>query len=280
MYGFLFRPRWLLFHALVLAAIVVMVSLGFWQLRRLDERRDFNDVVESRVETPSVPLGDLLGEPGFDPDTAEWRATTASGVYLDEQILVFNRTQNGQAGDNVLTPLLLDGGGIVLVNRGFVPLGAAPPTPPATAVDVLGRVRASQQRERGGLTDASVDDAPITEIRRIEIERIAAQLDGEVAPVYLDLVAQTPAIGPDDPDPVPPPELGSGPHLSYAVQWFIFSIAVAVGWVLAVRRSIAKRTRAAELTDAGDEPAAADSPTPAAAAPASSTSGTDGSSPG
>ena len=103
-----------------------MVSLGFWQLRRLDERRDFNDVVESRVETPSVPLGDLLGEPGFDPDTAEWRATTASGVYLDEQILVFNRTQNGQAGDNVLTPLLLDGGGIVLVNRGFVPLGAAP----------------------------------------------------------------------------------------------------------------------------------------------------------
>lgn len=279
MYGFLFRPRWLLFHALVLAAIVVMVSLGFWQLRRLDERRDFNDVVESRVDAPAVPLGDLLAEPGVDPETVEWRAAAASGVYLDEQILVFNRTQNGQAGDNVLTPLLLDGGGIVLVNRGFVPLGAVPPTPPATAVDVLGRVRPSQQRERGGLTDSTADDGPITEIRRVEIERIAAQLDGEVAPVYLDLVAQTPAIGSGDPDPVPPPDLGSGPHLSYAVQWFIFSVAVAVGWVLAVRRSIAKHRQAA-VTDAADEPAAADSPTPAAAAPASSQSGTGGSSPG
>jgi cytochrome oxidase assembly protein ShyY1 len=280
MYGFLFRPRWLLFHALVLAAIVIMVSLGFWQLRRLDERRAFNDVVEGRVELPAVALGDVLGEPDFDPDTTEWRAVTASGVYLDQQILVFNRTQNGQAGDNVLTPLLLDGDGIMLVNRGFVPLGTAPPPPPATSVEVLGRVRPSQQRERGGLTDANAEDTPITEIRRVEIERIAAQLDGEVAPVYLDLVAQTPAIGPGDPDPVPPPELGSGPHLSYAFQWFIFSIAVAVGWVLAVRRSIAKRRRADDLTDGADEPVAADSPRPTAAAPASSTSGTNGTSTG
>jgi cytochrome oxidase assembly protein ShyY1 len=258
-----------------------MISLGFWQLRRLDERRDFNDAVECRIDAPAVPLTDLIAGPGFDPEAVEWRPATVTGTYLPDQILVFNRSQNGRAGDNVLTPLQLeDGGGIVLVNRGFVPLGASLPEPPATAVDVLGRTRPSQLRERGGLTDAGVEGAPITEIRRIEIERIAAQLDGDVAPVYLDLVASIPAVGPADPDPVPQPELSSGPHLSYAVQWFIFSIAVAVGWVLAVRRSIAKHRRSADLRGEADEPAATDSPTPACAASASPPSGTDGASSG
>ena len=38
-------------------------------------------------------------------------------------------------------------------------------------------------------------------------------------------------------EPVVKPDLSEGPHLSYAVQWFIFSVCVAVGWVLAVRHS-------------------------------------------
>ena len=42
MYRFLFSPRWLGFHLLVIVGIVTMVSLGFWQLRRLDERKAFN----------------------------------------------------------------------------------------------------------------------------------------------------------------------------------------------------------------------------------------------
>ncbi len=43
------------------------------------------------------------------------------------------------------------------------------------------------------------------------------------------------------PQPVARPELSEGSHLSYAVQWFLFSCAVAVGWVLAVRHSIGTR---------------------------------------
>ena len=38
------------------------------------------------------------------------------------------------------------------------------------------------------------------------------------------------------------PTLDEGPHLSYTIQWFIFSICVIVGWVLAVRRSMAMRS--------------------------------------
>ena len=57
------------------------------------------------------------------------------------------------------------------------------------------------------------------------------------------------------------PELTEGPHLSYAVQWFIFSAAVAVGWVLAVRKSVNARR------GGGRPPAADASPEAVGAAP-------------
>jgi cytochrome oxidase assembly protein ShyY1 len=80
--------------------------------------------------------------------------------------------------------------------------------------------------------------------------------------MYVDLIASTPAEATDLPEPVATPDLSEGNHLSYAVQWFIFAIAVAVGWVLAVRRSIATRRRNAEIeapvADVSvDEPASA-----------------------
>ena len=240
MYRFLLRPAWIAFHLLVIAAIVVMINLGFWQLRRLDERREFNAAVEQRSEAAPVALVDLLADPGFVPDTAEWRPVTVDGEWLDDQLLVFNRSQGGIAGDNVLSTLV-DDDLTVLVNRGFVPLDGDLPEPPDGRVEVLGRVRASQSRQLGGLTDEHGE--VITEVRRINIDELAPQLPGNVAPVYLDLIAADPPLGPDDPVPVPAPELSEGNHLSYAFQWFIFSVCVVVGWALAVRRSVRNRRR-------------------------------------
>jgi len=163
---------------------------------------------------------------------------TAQGVWLPEQVTVFNRSQNGLAGDNVLTALEQDNGTTVLVNRGFVPVGIDEPPPPSGEVEILGTVRETQARRRGELTDEGL---ALTEVRRVDVEQLSPQFPGTVAPVYLDLIASDPPTEGDYPAPVPPPELSEGPHLSYAIQWFIFSIAVVVGWVLAVRRSIHTR---------------------------------------
>ena len=35
-------PKWIAFHVLVVVVVVAMINLALWQLRRLDERRDFN----------------------------------------------------------------------------------------------------------------------------------------------------------------------------------------------------------------------------------------------
>lgn len=246
MYRFLLRPRWLAFHAVCLLGIVVMVNLGFWQLRRLDERQEFNAKVSERIAAPVQALTYLLA-PGGGPtnddelDALEWYTVRAAGTYGDGQVVVINRSQGGQAGLNVVTPLRLDDGRLLLVNRGFVPLTAEVPAAPAGPVVVEGRLRTSQQRRFGQVSDPA--EGVLTEVRRIDIERLQQQLDAEVLPLYLDLIASQPAEG-ELPIPVPEPDLSEGPHLSYAVQWFIFSGAVAVGWVLAVRWSARKRAAA------------------------------------
>lgn len=238
MYRFLVRPKWIAFHLLVVAAIVTMVNLGFWQLRRLDERQAFNAAVEARYDQPPVPIDELLAERD-DPaalEAVEWRPVTAAGTYLpDETVTVVNRSQNGRAGRNVAVPLRLDDGRILIVNRGFVPLTEEAPPVPATDVEIVGRLRTTQERGLGQLSDPA--EGELTEVQRIDIERLAPQLPGEVVPMYVDLVESSPPEAETLPEPVAAPELTEGSHLSYAVQWFVFSIAVAVGWVLAVRRS-------------------------------------------
>lgn len=263
MYRFLLRPRWLLFHLIVVAGIVGMILLAFWQLDRLAERKDFNTQVRERSQEAPVELSSMLRDleaGALTEDEAEWRVVTTSGTYLPDQIVEFNNSQGGRAGENVLTPLQTDDGATVLVNRGFVPLGQETPAAPATEVDIVGFVRPSEVRERGDLTDAD-DGEPVTEVRRIDVPRIARQLPGEVAPVFIQLTGSEPPIEATDPAPVVLPELDSGPHLSYAIQWFIFALAVAVGWVLAVRRSLS--VRAAALTAAStDSPSPADDAAP------------------
>ena len=277
-FSFLLRPKWIAFHLLVLGSIALMIWLAFWQLDRLDQRRAFNDLVAEQIDQPPAPLDQLLSEAGDDPESIEWRQTIVTGQYLPDQILWFNRSQDGIAGDNVLTALVTESGTTVVVNRGFVPLGVDVPAAPSVEVELLARVRVPQERQRGELTDASETGAAVTEVRRIDLGQLSAQLPGEVAPVYLDLIDAIPTIGPDDPAPVPAPTLDEGPHLSYAAQWFIFAVCVLVGWVLAVRRSIRSRQRAT-ITAAASEPATPDSDPPADVVAASSTIGTDAPSP-
>ncbi len=277
-FSFLLRPKWLAFHLLVLGAIALMIWLAFWQLDRLDQRRAFNDRVSEQIDRPPVPLEALLAEAGDDPQAVEWRQVFVSGRYLPDQVIWFNRSQDGLAGDNVLTALVTDDDTTVLVNRGFVPLAFDDPPAPTGEMEILARARVPQDRQRGELTDASDTELPVVEVRRIDLGQLSAQFPGELAPVYLDLIEAIPAVGPADPVPVPAPTLDEGPHLSYAAQWFIFALAVLVGWVLAVRRSIGTRRRDA-LRAAAAEPTPPDSAPPDDVVPASSTTGRDAASP-
>ena len=89
MYRFALRPGWVLTHLLVVAVLVSFVWLGFWQLRRHDERAAHNDRVAAQLEAPPIPLGEVLAEGG----DAAYRRVTATGEYRpDDEVLLSPRS--------------------------------------------------------------------------------------------------------------------------------------------------------------------------------------------
>ena len=258
-FGFLARPKWIGFHLLCAAAVVGMFAAGFWQLRRLDERKTNNAEFVVQIEQPAVPLDDLRAAIDTDPDSVINRRVIVAGSYSPAQVVLFNRSQGGRAVDNVLTPLLLtpanegDPQGVLIVNRGAIGVEQPPPTPFPGGVVIEGRLRPSESRERGSLTDAEQD--VVTQVRRVDLGQLDQLADGgELLPMYVELLGSDPAPGPDDPNLLDLPELSEGNHLSYAVQWFIFALAVAVGWVLAVRRSLSTRARSTATSPTASPP--------------------------
>ena len=243
MYRFLLRPSWVLLHVTVVATIVLMINLGLWQFDRYHERLDFNEIVSARIEAQPQDLNELLLEIETGTKTtneAEWLNVFASGEYLDEQTVnAVNRSQGGFSGVDPLTPMRIAGGKqLVLVNRGFIAQSAqnqeSAPAPVGT-VKILGRVRVSEVRKTGGLSDPA--DGLLKEVINIDLNRLGQQIQDLNTEIFIEVLKSNPA------DsmllvPIADPILSSGSHLSYTAQWFIFSVFVAAGWVVVVRRKL------------------------------------------
>ncbi len=232
--------------ALTLACVLgiaVMTNLARWQYHRHQERQVFNATLTARFDETPRPLEEILGS-GMPLEEIEWLPAIATGTYLPEETLtIVNVSQFGQAGFDPVSPLRLADDRLVIVNRGFLPLAANVPAPPEGEVTVIGRIRLSAERRTGAVTDPSEGD--LKEVQRIDIERLTPQLGGEVVPVYLELLTSEPA---DDPSisRIAEPEFTLGPHLSYTVQWIVFSLFLLVGWVFVLRRETRRASAATE----------------------------------
>jgi cytochrome oxidase assembly protein ShyY1 len=242
-YRFALQPRWIVSHVFVLTMLVLFVVAGFWQLGRMDEKRDRNQRITDRAEQASVPVQDLAAPPGdfAAADALAFRPASAAGTYqADEQVLVRSRSFGGAPGSWVLTPIDLGDGTGVLVNRGWIAnsgeFTAVPDdvTTPSGPVEVDGWVVETETKGSFGATDPG--EGQLTELARADVARVDAQVELDLLPFVLQLADQDPPLTDDDPVPVPLPELDEGPHLSYAGQWFIFAALTVVFYPLILRR--------------------------------------------
>ncbi len=239
MYAFLRSPRWIIATSAVVLIAGLFVNLGFWQLRRLEEARQENQLLTARLALPPEDLEVMLQAVGEDLAAIEYHPVTVSGVFDPSgEVLLRSRTLDGVAGFHVVTPLLTASGDAVLVNRGWVPMEMdeppVPAAPPDGQVVVEGLVRLSQ--ERSGLGPVDPAEGELALLSRLDIPRIQQQSEDELAPVSVDLTSVDPAAG-DLPVPMgPPPTDDEGNHLAYAIQWFAFAVVGVVGYVILVRR--------------------------------------------
>ncbi len=237
MYRFARQPKWVLSHVFVLALVGAMIGLGFWQLQRLSDRQTTNQLVEARADSTPLRYGDAIaGERRDDGslDDVRYLRVGVSGEYLDETIFIDNRSFEGAPGSWLATPFrLADTSETVLVVRGFVSrsfvlnAGPAELAPPAGTQELVGLL----QPGASGGAFARDREGPAA-ISRPNVVAVADRLAVELDDVYVQLESpiETQLTA------VPLPEINDGPHLSYAIQWFVFAIIGIIGYPLILRR--------------------------------------------
>ena len=198
MYKFIFRPIWLLLHVTVIATIVLMINLAFWQIGRYHEKVDFNATVKERISNPIVPVEQLLEaieSRSESPETVEWRTVLVTGEYIDnETVEAVNRAQDGYSGKDPLTPIRLVNNKLLLINRGFISISKDVGPAPSGQVQIIGRVRAPEIRRRFRISDPAQGE--LLEVSNIDLERLNIQMPSELAPIYVEVLESKP---PDSP---------------------------------------------------------------------------------
>lgn len=227
----------------------LFVRLGFWQLDRHGER---SAGVRARAERAEASELEWSGPGDVPSDTAGLigRRARLSGRWdRAGEVVIRSRTLDGRAGAEVLTPLLVGGeaGQTVMVLRGWLPapdglrpdLAAGWLDPPAATADAappaqVEGVFVSSRDGRGGQPlQVEIAGARHLAIAGLDLALVREQTGLDLSPHVLR--AEDPPAG-TSLRPAREIETDSGPHLSYAIQWFSFAAIALAGTAILIRK--------------------------------------------
>ena len=231
-----FRPRAVPTLAM-LAAVAMFVAAGQWQRGRMHEKEALRAQLEAMARLPAVSLAGL-------PATSDWpalryRPVEAAGRYdARRQIFIDNKVRDGRAGYDVVAPLVLDDGRVVLVDRGWVAQGASravlPEVPPLGGhVVVEGRLAVPPSYLE---LRSAAPTGPVWQ--NLDPARFSAATGIAVLPVVIEETA-APSPGDGLVRDWPAPDFGIEKHWIYMTQWYAFAgLAVALWLVLNFRNRV------------------------------------------
>lgn len=210
-------------------AFLVLVALCIWQVQRLHWKEGLIAERESRVAAEPIALPAV----GVDPAGLEYRRVRLEGSFLhDKELYLGARSMNGNPGYQILTPFALAGGGLVLVDRGWVPIERKAPESRAEgqvagpqAIDGIVRLPPGQawmqpDNEPGKNMWFFVDLPAMATVAGAQI-RTDLYVDAGPAqnPGKYPVGGQTRIEIPND-------------HLQYAITWGLLALALAVIYVV------------------------------------------------
>ncbi|MFI9650230.1 SURF1 family protein [Streptomyces sp. NPDC052040] len=261
MYRFLLSRQWVILTLVAIALVPTMIELGFWQLHRHEHKVALNTVIGDSLAATPVPAESLTSPGATVAHKDLYRRVTAKGSFDTAHEVVVRRRTNadGEVGYHVLTPFVLDDGKVLLVNRGWIPANGAQtafpsiPAPARGEITVTGRLMPDETTAESGIKN--VQGLPDRQIMLISSGQQALSLGKQVLGGYIELTAPAPKGG--SPELLPDPEHSDiGPHMAYAVQWWLFSAGVPFGWFVLARREARDRAEAARRPAEEPEPAA------------------------
>jgi surfeit locus 1 family protein len=229
------RWRTLLLVVAALAGIAVTVSLGQWQLGRAQQKLDLQKAMDAQAGKVAIGA-DTLRQQASSPELL-YQPAKLQGRWLPEHtIFLDNRQMNAKVGYFVITPLALDGGGVILVQRGWAPRNFVDRNrlPEVTTaggdVQVAGRIAPAPGKlyEFGSTSRGAIR-------QNIDMVEFASQTGLVLLPITLQQHgASDEGLARD----WPPVNLGVDKHYGYAFQWFGIATLLAglTLWFQVIRR--------------------------------------------
>lgn len=214
-----------------LVLLPLLISLGFWQLQRAEEKALLAAAFERQQALPPAPLAQLWDE---DSSRLAYRPVLLEGRYRPGQhFLLDNRMQQGKYGNEVLSVFELASGGLVLVNRGWLPADSSRRVLPQVA-DVPGELRLRGQvyvapGEPYLLADEAIPEAWPRRLQAVEMDKIAGSLAGELFPYPVRIDSGEPGALAVDWQVI---NVSPAKHQGYALQWFSMAAVLALIYLL------------------------------------------------
>ncbi len=218
--------RQILFLVVCAAGLAVLLSLGVWQLRRLEWKEGLIAQAEAMIAQAPVPL-----PAAPDPAHDRYRAVTVEGRFTGEETYVLTSTRERGPGFLIVAAFETDDGRRILIDRGYVPETAKTTPRRGHGATVTGNLNWPDD-----ITSSTPSHDEKTDIWfGRDLAGMAAQLKTD--PVLVIARADTG----DGITPMPATAAFRNDHLGYAVTWFGLA-AVWAGMTLGYLWRIRRRT--------------------------------------
>ena len=231
------RPRFFIPAFLIIATLALLITLGFWQLDRADQKR----AIEDQVANANANIAELITDVDLLSEKEYYHVHLQGSYIKDKQFIYDNQIVDQIPGYYVLTPFVLKGDSkVILINRGFIPWNG----------------------RRDQIADIDIG-AEITEVKvqiskpvkRIELKTDQIKPNFPVLIQALDLVKMSAIASLDFASTVGllSPESKNGfvrqwepytgsieRHIGYAIQWFLMALVLSI---IGVRLALKQRKK-------------------------------------
>ena len=228
------RSRFFIPASLIIATLVLLISLGFWQLDRADEKR----AIEDQIASANSGDVDLVTSIEFLKDKEYYHVRLQGSYVGDKQFIYDNQIVDQISGYYVLTPFILTGTSkAVLINRGFIPWGGR--RDKLANVDIGEKTTEVKVQISIPVKRMELNVSEFTGDFPVLIQ--ALDLDEMSAIASLDFVSVVGLLSPESENGFVrqwKPYTGSiERHIGYAVQWFLMALVLAfIGIRLAIKQ--------------------------------------------
>ena len=220
--------------ALIVATLALLISLGFWQLDRADEKR----AIEDQIASANSDDVEIVASTEFLKEK-EYYHVRLQGSYIDDKQFIYdNQIVDQISGYYVLTPFILKGASkAVLINRGFIPWNGR--RDKLADIDIAGKLTEVQVQISNPVKRMELEASELTGDFPVLIQ--ALDLDEMSTIASLDFASVIGLLSPESDNGFVrqwEPYTGSiERHIGYAIQWFLMALVLAfIGIRLALKQ--------------------------------------------